>query len=73
MNSEETMMILNELSAMNRRFDKMDERLSEIEARVKRLTDLVSNYRIVYEDEINKKIQRIAKGYSVEDHKLDFS
>ena len=35
MNSEETMMILNELSAMNRRFDKMDERLSEIEARVK--------------------------------------
>ncbi|MBQ1896635.1 MAG: hypothetical protein II154_01850 [Lachnospiraceae bacterium] len=65
MNSEETMMILNELSAMNRRFDKMDERLSEIEARVKRLTDSVSNYRIVYEDEINKKIQRIAKGYSV--------
>ena len=65
MNSEETMMIINELSAMNRRFDKMDERLSEIEARVKRLTDSVSNYRIVYEDEINKKIQRIAKGYSV--------
>lgn len=65
MNSEETMMILNELSAMNRRFDKMDERLSEIEARVKRLTDSVSNYRIVHEDEINKKIQRIAKGYSV--------
>ncbi len=65
MNSEETMMILNELSAMNRRFDKMDERLSEIEARVKRLTDSVSNYRIVDEDEINKKIQRIAKGYSV--------
>ena len=65
MNSEETKMILNELSAMNRRFDKMDERLSEIEARVKRLTDSVSNYRIVYEDEINKKIQRIAKGYSV--------
>ena len=65
MNSEETMMILNELSAMNRRFDKMDERLSEIEARVKRLTDSVSNYRSVYEDEINKKIQRIAKGYSV--------
>ena len=65
MNSEETMMILNELSAMNRRFDKMDERLSEIEARVKRLTDSVSNYRIVDEDEINKKIQRIAKGYSI--------
>ena len=65
MNSEETMMILNELSAMNRRFDKMDERLSEIEARVKRLTDSVSNYQIVDEDEINKKIQRIAKGYSV--------
>ena len=65
MNSEETMMILNELSAMNRRFAKMDERVSEIEARVKRLTDSVSNYRIVYEDEINKKIQRIAKGYSV--------
>lgn len=65
MNSEETMMILNELSTMNRRFDKMDERLSEIEARVKRLTDSVSNYRIVDEDEINKKIQRIAKGYSV--------
>ena len=50
---------------MNRRFDKMDERLSEIEARVKRLTDSVSNYQIVDEDEINKKIQRIAKGYSV--------
>ncbi len=65
MNSEETKMILNELSTMNRRFDKMDERLSEIEARVKRLTDSVSNYRIVDEDEINKKIQRIAKGYSV--------
>ena len=65
MNSEETKMILNELSTMNRRFDKMDERLSEIEARVKRLTDSVSNYRIVDENEINKKIQRIAKGYSV--------
>ena len=65
MNSEETKMILNELSTMNRRFDKMDERLSEIEARVNRLTDSVSNYRIVDEDEINKKIQRIAKGYSV--------
>jgi hypothetical protein len=65
MNSEETKMILNELSTMNRLFDKMDERLSEIEARVKRLTDSVSNYRIVDEDEINKKIQRIAKGYSV--------
>ena len=63
MNSEETMMILNELSTMNRRFDRIDEHLGGIDERLDKVDERL--------DKVDERLDKVDERLDKVDERLD--
>ena len=63
MNSEETKMILNELSTMNRRFDRIDEHLGGIDERLDKVDERL--------DKVDERLEKIDERLDKVDERLD--
>lgn len=63
MNSEETMMILNELSTMNRRFDRIDEHLGGIDERLDKVDERL--------DKVDERLGKMDERFDKMDERLD--
>lgn len=63
MNSEETMMILNELSTMNRRFDRIDEHLGGIDERLDKVDERL--------DKIDERLDKVDERLGKMDERFD--
>ena len=63
MNSEETKMILNELSTMNRRFDRIDEHLGGIDERLDKVDERL--------DKMDERLDKMDERFDKMDERLD--
>jgi len=63
MNSEETKMILNELSTMNRRFDRIDEHLGGIDERLDKVDERL--------DKVDEHLDKVDERLDKVDERLD--
>ncbi len=70
MNSEETKMILNELSTMNRRFDRIDEHLGGIDERLDKVDERLDRIdeRL---DKVDERLDKMDERFDKTDERLD--
>ena len=70
MNSEETKMILNELSTMNRRFDRIDEHLGGIDERLDKVDERLGKMDERF-DKIDERLDKMDERFDKTDERLD--
>jgi len=77
MNSEETKMILNELSTMNRRFDRIDEHLGGIDERLDKVDERLDKMDERFDkmderlDKIDERLDKMDERFDKTDERLD--